>query len=288
VETKPRKSKSRPLSWTLKPLSESVLAAEERENAIASLDVIEGFYRLNPSERWIIEAILKQLRGDKTVFVIDRPVRQPAIASEAEGETADGPGVWKGPRKATTTDTPDEALSRLAYYHRPVVRDQVKDETIEWHTHWLCGYSEISGNKIQVSIETVFLPHLRVLKGYLSRRSFGARFTSQYSVRLYEWAWQHRRAGSIRVTLDELRRILGVNETRNDKGVIVGRAKLKQWPNLKQRALERAVKEINRKSDLEMKIVAYGREKYRKVTAVAFQIVEKSAEKVDTKAGDAT
>jgi len=57
--------------------------------------------------------------------------------------------------------------------------------------------------------------------------------------------------------------------------MIVDRARLTLWPNLKQRALERAVREISGKSDLEIKIVAYRREKYRKVTAVALQIVEK-------------
>ena len=130
------------------------------------------------------------------------------------------------------------------------------------------------------SIEKKFLPHLRVLKTYLARRSFNARFTSQYSVRLYEWAWQHRRAGLIRITLDELRRVLGVNESRNEKGVIVGKARLTLWPNLKQRALMRAVNEITKKSDLTIKVVTYGREKYRKVTAVAFQILEKAKETV--------
>jgi Initiator Replication protein len=285
VETKPTKSKSRASSWALKPLSESVIAAQERKTAIASLDVIEGFYRLKPLERCVVEGILKQLRGEKTVFIIDRPLPLPPATRGEVAEEADEEPTGKGKERTgrknkTTVDTPEEALSRLAYYHRPVVGDQLKDETIEWHTHWLCGYSDLEGNKTLVSIEKKFLPHLRVLKTYLARRSFNARFTSQYSVRLYEWAWQHRRAGLIRITLDELRRVLGVNESRNEKGVIVGKARLTLWPNLKQRALMRAVNEITKKSDLTIKVVTYGREKYRKVTAVAFQILEKAKETV--------
>ena len=49
----------------------------------------------------------------------------------------------------------------------------------------------------------------------------------------------------------------------------------KLWPNLKQRALERAVREITRKSDLAIRVITYEREKYRKVTAVLFEILVK-------------
>lgn len=271
MDTNPKKSKSWASSSILKPLSESVIAAREREVAIASLDIIEAFYRLKPLERSFIEAILKQLRGEKTVFTIDRPAASPE-AEEDTKETRSADGKRKKPQ-----DTVEESLSRLAYYHRPVMRDQVNSKTINWHTHWLCGYADLDEDKTLVSLDQRLLPHLRILKSYLARRSFSARFTSQYSVRLYEWAWQHRKARMIRVTLQELRQILGVNETRNEKtGAIVQEARLTLWPNLKQRALERAVKEITRKSDLAIRVIGYGREKYRKVTDVRFEILVKA------------
>ena len=260
------------------PLSERVerlIEVQDREVAIASLDVIEAFYRLNLLERSFIEAILKQLSGAKAVFVIDRPA---ALEADAPGtvdeEKSDMPAP--GGKKRKPQDLIEEALSRLAYYHRPAMREQFNKETIDWHTHWLCGYSNLKDNKTLVSIDQRFLPHLRVLKNYLSRRSFSARFTSQYSVRLYEWAWQRRKVPKARVTLEELRQILGVNEARDEKtGAVLQSSRLTLWPNLKQRALERAVREITRKSDLAIRVMTYEREKYRKVTAVLFEILVK-------------
>ena len=128
-----------------------------------------------------------------------------------------------------------------------------------------------------LSIEEKIIPHLKVLKNFLAQRSFGARFTSQYSVRLYEWAWPYRKAGLIRVSMSELRDILGVNEVRDEKGRLIHGAVLEHWPNLKQRALSRALKEISSKSDLEIKLVASYRGEMRRVGTLVFEIKLKEA-----------
>ena len=89
-------------------------------------------------------------------------------------------------------------------------------------------------------------------------------------------AWQRRKVPKARVTLEELRQILGVNEARDEKtGAVLQSSRLTLWPNLKQRALGRAVREITRKSDLAIRVITYEREKYRKVTAVLFEILVK-------------
>jgi len=92
---------------------------------------------------------------------------------------------------------------------------------------------------------------------------------------LYEWAWQYRKAGLIRVSMDELRDILGVNEERDERGGLIREAILQNWPNLKQRALTRAIKEISTKSDLEIKLATTYRGERHKVGALVFEIKTK-------------
>jgi plasmid replication initiation protein len=50
---------------------------------------------------------------------------------------------------------------------------------------------------------------------------------------------------------------------------------LVHWPNLKQRAIDRALQEINEKTDLSIRLVAVGQAKYRRVLSLAFEIKEK-------------
>jgi hypothetical protein len=264
------RSKTPKIVWKVGPLPDAVLRAQERAAKAASLDVIKSFYRLLPLERAVIEALLKELRGSRLVMTVNFKTSSPLLA-ESLGTMKPNPPKLKGRRPPDMTMAED-TLSRLTYYHRPVFRDEVRGRIIEWRTHWLSGYAELGDGVMLLSLEERILPHLKLLKNYLGRRSFTARFTSQYTVRLYEWAWQHRKAGLMRLSVDELRDILGVNEERDEGGRVVRGAILKHWPNLKQRALTRALKEITAKSDLEVKLVTSYRGEMRKVVALVFEV----------------
>jgi Initiator Replication protein len=253
-------------------MSDAFLRVQERTAKAAGLDVIKSFYRLVPLERAVVEAVLSELVGTRLLMRVDFKKASPLLAEALDKQRPQA----KGRRPAEMT-LAQEALSRLSYYHRPVFRDEANNRTIEWHTHWLSGYAELGEGVILVSIEEKIVPHLKVLKAFLSRRSFGARFTSQYSVRLYEWAWPYRNAGLVRVSMEELRTILGVNEERDEKGRLIRAAILKHWPNLKQRALSRALSEISTKSDLEIRLTASYRGEMRKVAALVFEIKQKEA-----------
>jgi len=265
-----QQSKNPKIVWKLGPLSDAVLRAQERAAKAANLDVIKSFYRLLPLERAVIEAILKELRGNRLVMTVNFKTASALLAESLEAMKPSRPKL-KGRRPPEMTMAQD-ALSRLTYYHRPVFRDEAHSRPVEWRTHWLGGYAELGDGVMLLSIEERILPHLKLLKNYLARRSFSARFTSQYSVRFYEWAWQHRKAGLIRLSMDELRDILGVYEERDERGGLIRAAILKNWPNLKQRALTRAIKEISSKSDLEIKLVTTYRGEMHKVDTLVFEI----------------
>lgn len=269
-------SKNPKIVWKLGPLSDAVLRAQERAAKAANLDVIKSFYRLLPLERAVIEAILKELRGNRLVMTVNFKTASALLAESLSTMKPSQPNL-KGRRPPEMTMAQD-TLSRLTYYHRPVFRDEAHNRMVEWRTHWLSGYAELGDGMMLLSIEERILAHLKLLKNYLGRRSFSARFTSQYSVRLYEWAWRHRKAGLIRLSMDELRDILGVNEERDEKGRLIRGAILKNWPNLKQRALTRAIKEISTKSDLEVTLVTTYRGEMHKVVTLVFEVKTKGSE----------
>ena len=100
----------------------------------------------------------------------------------------------------------------------------------------------------------------------------GIRLKSQYSIRLYQWAKRYLAVGYKRVSIATFRKILGLEEIKDNSGRVVRQAPLELWANLKQRALDVALKEINKQSDIQLKLEFIGRGAYRKVQSLGFRI----------------
>jgi plasmid replication initiation protein len=126
-------------------------------------------------------------------------------------------------------------------------------------------------------IDPGLVPHLERLKDHQKEDSERAsvKLASQYSIRLYEWAWKWRNIGLKRISIPQIRKVLGVDEVRDPQGNVLSEKCLVHWPNLKQRAIDRALHEINEKTDLSIRLVAVGQAKYRRVLSLAFEIKEK-------------
>jgi hypothetical protein len=67
---------------------------------------------------------------------------------------------------------------------------------------------------------------------------------------LYLWAKQYLVVGHRRVSVGTLRKILGLEDVKDNSGRVVLDAPLELWANVKQRALDPALKEINKQSDI--------------------------------------
>jgi plasmid replication initiation protein len=121
------------------------------------------------------------------------------------------------------------------------------------------------------------VPHLERLKNHQQEDSERAsvKLASQYSIRLYEWAWKWRHIVLKRISIPQIRKVLGVDEVLDAQGNVISEKCLVHWPNLKQRAIDRALHEINEKTDLSIRLVAVGQAKYRRVLSLAFEIKEK-------------
>jgi hypothetical protein len=77
-----------------------------------------------------------------------------------------------------------------------------------------------------------------------------------------------------RISLEDLRKLLGVESVKDAEGNIIQEAALSLWANFRQRALDTAMVEITKKTDLKIAIESLERSKHRRVTSVTFSIQE--------------
>jgi plasmid replication initiation protein len=144
------------------------------------------------------------------------------------------------------------------------------------YARWLSSIT-IVGKSMTLHLDPGLVPHLERLKSHQKEDSERAsvKLASQYSIRLYEWAWKWRHIVLKRISVPQIRKVLGVDEVTDAQGNVISEKCLVHWPNLKQRAIDRALHEINEKTDLSIRLVAVGQAKYRRVLSLAFEIKEK-------------
>jgi hypothetical protein len=76
--------------------------------------------------------------------------------------------------------------------------------------------------------------------------------------------------------LEELRKVLGLDSVKDAEGNIIQEPPLPIWANFRQRALDTAMVEITKKTDLRIAIESFERSKHRRVTSVIFVIKEQA------------
>jgi plasmid replication initiation protein len=101
---------------------------------------------------------------------------------------------------------------------------------------------------------------------------------SQYALRLYSWAKRYVsvRTKRISLSLEQLRKVLGLESIKDTEGNVIQEAPLPVWANFRQRALDTAVVEISKKTDLKIAIESLERSKHRRVRTVTFAIKEQA------------
>jgi plasmid replication initiation protein len=145
---------------------------------------------------------------------------------------------------------------------------------------WIESVTRIKGGgeeEVEIRLNSNYEKIWRTLKLRLDEPS--VRLKSQYSSRLYQWAKQYVAVGHKRVSLATLRKILGLEDISDSSGKVVQEAPLEAWANLKQRALDHAITEINKHSDIQLELEFTGRGSYRKVQSLGFRITEKKHSK---------
>jgi len=162
---------------------------------------------------------------------------------------------------------------KLIRYHR-LVFNSIGDGALRWtYLPWIESITHVKAGEeeeLELRLNSNYEKVWRMLKQRLDEPD--VRLKSQYSSRLYRWAKQYVAVGYKRVSLATLRKILGLEDIRDNSGRVVQQASLEVWANVKQRALDPALKEINKHSDIQLELEFIGRGTFRKILSLGFRI----------------
>jgi plasmid replication initiation protein len=117
------------------------------------------------------------------------------------------------------------------------------------------------------------------LPEYVAKNPANIGLRSRYALRLYGWAKRYVEAGTKSISLGELRKVLGLESIKDEGGNVIQEPPLPIWANFRQRALDVAIMEINKKTDLRIKLSSIERSKHRRVVALTFAIKTQPAPK---------
>jgi plasmid replication initiation protein len=169
------------------------------------------------------------------------------------------------------------ALKLMSFYRVRI--DEIKeDAVVTSYTRWLEAVIAKGTENQEVYVtfspqfERIWLESKKRLPEYVSRKPANLKLRSQYSIRFYDWAKKYVEARTKTVSLEELRRVLGLESVKDADGNIIHEAPLPVWANFRQRALDVAIREINAKTDLKIKLAAIERSRHRRVVALDFAI----------------
>ena len=71
---------------------------------------------------------------------------------------------------------------------------------------------------------------------------------------MYRWAKKHAKVGSKHISLEAMRKVLGVQSVKDATGKVIWEAPVFDWGAFRRVALNTPIKEINSKSDLHIEI----------------------------------
>jgi hypothetical protein len=103
------------------------------------------------------------------------------------------------------------------------------------------------------------------LLAYIPRNpDFGKAMTEFERAQKLEQRSDTSRSETKRISLPRLRKVLGLESVKETDGNIIREAPLPVWANLRQRELDTAIREINEKTDLNVRLESLGRSRHRR------------------------
>jgi plasmid replication initiation protein len=167
---------------------------------------------------------------------------------------------------------------RLMMSYRLVLQNVVGAVVFTSYTRWLESVEVKEGADPEVYVafsprfEPIWLESKKRLPDHMEQKPANASLRSQYALRLYSWAKKYAQDGAKTISLEELRRVFGLESVKDAEGNVIKEARLPVWANFQQRALGVAIAEVNAKTDLKIKLASTERSKHRRVVSLNFTI----------------
>lgn len=213
-------------------------------------ELIEAQYRLSTQEQRVIAFMCGQIRpGDRDFKPYGFKIKDFASLIGLEGE-----GYYSKLKMITRT-----LISKVL-----TIRDGKKVIQVSWLASAV--YHERKGI-VELRFAPELKPYLLQLKRCFTQYNLGQvlKLRSKYAFRLYEICKKNELIGKYVYPLDEFRAMLGVKPEE-----------LKQWGHFKTRALEPAIREICKKTDLDVSYKAIKRS--RRIQEIELRIRKKHLE----------
>jgi plasmid replication initiation protein len=167
---------------------------------------------------------------------------------------------------------------RLMTLYRLAIEEIKDSQAITSYTRWVDAVQVRGAENQEVYVmlsprfEHIWVESKKRLLEYMAKKPAAIGLRSQYALRLYGWAKDYVSDGTRRISLEQLRKVLGLESVKDADGDIIRRAPLPVWANLRQRALDTAIREIDGKTDLHIQLESLERSAHRRVTAMTFAI----------------
>jgi hypothetical protein len=130
---------------------------------------------------------------------------------------------------------------RLMTSYRLVIEEIKDGRPVKIYTRW---------------IESVEVREAETQKVFLT-------LSPRFKLRLYSWAKRHESVGNKRISVEQIRKVLGLEPAYDAEGNLVPATTLALWANFRQRALDVAIREINKKTDLNIELESVERAQHR-------------------------
>jgi plasmid replication initiation protein len=220
--------------------------------------VQKSYFMLSDAERAILNSALEKYRAGKSepILVGDKKVLKRAL--------------------------------RLMTWYRLKIEEVLDGRAVTSYTRWVDAVQVMGGETQEVYLtfsprfEHIWLECRKRLLDYLAQEPAAVGLRSKYAIRLYAWAKDHLSAHTKRITLEELRTVLGLESVKDADGNVIREAPLAAWANFRQRALNLAIAEINKKSDLYIALKWLEQAEHSRVTALIFAIKARTVSKGKT------
>jgi hypothetical protein len=139
---------------------------------------------------------------------------------------------------------------QLMMSYRLVIQEVTGAEVMTSYTRWLECVQLKGDTEPEVYVafsprfEQIWAESRKRLPKYMEQKPANAMLRSQYSLRLYSWAKKYVEGGAKTISLEELRRVFGLESIEDAEGNVIKEAPLPVWANFQQRALDVAILEI--------------------------------------------
>jgi hypothetical protein len=124
---------------------------------------------------------------------------------------------------------------RLMMDYRLVVQEINGAEVLTSYTRWLECVQVKEGPEQEVYVtfsprfERIWLESKKRLPDYMEQKPGNAGLRSQYALRLYSWAKRYVEDGAKTISLEDLRRVFGIESVKDAEGNVIQEAPLPVW-----------------------------------------------------------